>query len=92
MPLQADSTVNYVTGKSVSRASTDDLGVDSPYNTYKYRGLPPGPICNPGISVIQAAIYPTKNNYLYFLTTPDGEVIYNETHDGHVADKTKYYK
>jgi len=91
MPLQADSTINYVTGKSVSRAEATDLNIDSPYNTYKYKGLPPGPICNPGMSAIQAAVYPTKNSYLYFLTTPDGQVIYNETHDGHVAAKAKYY-
>ena len=67
MPLQADSTVNYVTGKSVSRASATDLDADSPYNTYKYRGLPPGPICNPSVSAIKAAIYPTKNNYFLVL-------------------------
>jgi len=91
MALQADSTVNYATGKSVSRASSDDLTVDSPYNTYKYRGLPPGPICNPSISAIQAAVYPTENDFLYFLTTPNGEVIYNITHDGHITDKAKYY-
>lgn len=91
MALQADSTVNYATGKSVSRASAGDLQKDSPYNTYKYRGLPPGPICNPSMSAILAAIYPQENNYLYFLTTPDGKVIYNVTHDGHVADKAKYY-
>ena len=92
MPLQADSTVNYVTGKDSSRASAKDLEIDSPYNTYKYRGLPPGPISNPGISSILAAIYPSSNNYLYFLTTPDGQVIYNETHDQHVIDKAKYYR
>ena len=92
IPLQADSTVNYVTGKGVSRASAEDLEIDSPYNTYKYRGLPPGPICNPGLSSIMAAIYPTSNPYLYFLTTPDGKVIYSKTYEEHVAAKLKYYK
>ena len=92
MALQADSTVNYATGKNQSRSSTTDLEVDSPYNTYKYKGLPPGPISNPGMSAILAAIYPEPNPYYYFLTTPDGQVIYNETHDGHVADKAKYYR
>lgn len=91
MPLQADSTVNYASGKSVTQASADDLKIDSPYNTYKYKGLPPGPICNPGLSAIEAAIYPTKNDYWYFLTTPDGKVIYSKTHDEHVAAKAKYY-
>ncbi len=92
MPLQVDSTVNYVTGKGVTRASGVDLQVDSPYNTYKYKGLPPGPICNPGLSAIEAAIYPNKNPYWYFLTTPDGKVIYSMTHDEHVKAKAKYYR
>jgi len=89
--LQADSTVNYVTGKSVSRASASDLEVESLYNTYQHRGLPPGPISNPSLSSIISAIYPTPNTYLYFLTTPSGEVIYNETFEGHVEDKNRYY-
>jgi len=92
MPLQADSTVNYVTGKGITRSSAADIQIDSPYNTYKYKGLPPGPICNPGLDAIKAAIYPLKNDYWYFLTTPDGTVIYSKTHDEHVAAKAKYYK
>ncbi|MDD2807097.1 MAG: endolytic transglycosylase MltG [Patescibacteria group bacterium] len=92
MPLQVDSTVNYVTGQSKSRSSAIDLKFDSPYNTYLYKGLPPGPIDNPGLSSITAAIYPQSNPYYFFLTTPDGEVIYSKTHDEHVAAKAKYYK
>ncbi len=92
MPLQADSTVNYVTGKGITRSSAVDIQVDSPYNTYKYKGLPPGPICNPGLEAIKAAIYPQANPYWYFLTTPDGQVIYSKTHEEHVAAKAKYYK
>lgn len=91
MPLQVDSTVNYVTGQSKSRSSAVDLKFDSPYNTYMYKGLPPGPIDNPGLSSITAAIYPTANPYYFFLTTPDGQVIYSKTHDEHVAAKAKYY-
>lgn len=89
--LQADSTVNYATGKSTPRASAADLQIESEYNTYKYRGLPPGPIANPSLGAILAAIYPDPNPYYYFLTTPSGEVIYNVDFDGHVADKNKYY-
>ena len=89
--LQADSTVNYATGKSVSRATAEDLKIDSPYNTYKYKGLPPGPISNPGISAIRAAIYPSRNSYWYFLTTPEGKVIYSKTFEEHKAAKAKYY-
>lgn len=91
IPLQTDSTVNYVTGKSDSRASAEDLKVDSAYNTYKYKGLPPGPICNPGLAAIMAAIYPSKNSYWYFLTTPDGKVIYSKNFEEHKAAKAKYY-
>lgn len=90
--LQADSTVNYVSGKSDPRASGVDLQIDSPYNTYQVRGLPPGPIDNPGMSSITAAVYPKSNPYYYFLTTPEGKAIYSVTHDQHVAAKAKYYK
>lgn len=90
MGLQADSTVNYITGKKNSRSSLDDISLDNPYNTYKYRGLPPGPIGNPGLEAIKAAIYPSKTEYLYFLTTPTGEVIYGKTFNEHVKAKQKY--
>ena len=91
IPLQADSTVNYITKKKTPRASAEDLKIDSPYNTYKYRGLPPGPISNPGETSLQAAIYPTSNPYYYFLTTPEGEAIFNITLDAHNEDKRRYY-
>lgn len=90
MPLQADSTVNYITGKYTTRASATDLQIDSPYNTYKYPGLPAGPIGNPGLSAIRAAIYPKPNNYWYFLTTNDGKVIYARNFEEHKANKAKY--
>ncbi len=92
MPLQADSTVNYVTGKSDPAASYADIKIDSPWNTYKNQGLPLGPICNPGIDAIKAAIYPKPNSYWYFLTTPEGEVIYGKTLDEHNKNKAKYLK
>lgn len=92
MPLQADSTVNYITGKSVARAGAEDIDIDSPYNTYKYKGLPKGPIGNPGLSAIQAAIYPKQNNYWYFLTADDGKVIYSKNFSEHKANKIKYLK
>ncbi|MAF13944.1 MAG: hypothetical protein CMI53_03555 [Parcubacteria group bacterium] len=89
--LQADSTVNYASGASNARSSAKDLEIDSLYNTYKYRGLPPGPITNPSLSSILAAVYPEKNPYWYFLTTPKGEAIYNVTFEEHIEDKNKYY-
>lgn len=92
MALQSDATVNYVTGAGRAQPTYKDLGVSSPFNTYKQRGLPLGPICNSGIIAIKAAIYPMPNNYLYFLTTMEGEVIYSKTYDEHLANKAKYLK
>ena len=92
MGLQADSTINYITGKSDSAVQGGDLSIDSPYNTYKYKGLPPGPISNPGLSAIEAVIYPTSNDYWYFLTTSDGRVIYSKTYTEHLAAKAKYLR
>lgn len=92
MALQADSTVNYVTGKSDTAVSLEDSRVDSPYNTYQNLGLPPGPISNPGMNAILAVLNPTDSDYLYFLTTDEGEVIYAKTFDEHVANKYQYLK
>ncbi|MBI4215419.1 MAG: endolytic transglycosylase MltG [Parcubacteria group bacterium] len=83
MPLQADSTINYFTQKGADRASYDDIAVDNPYNTYKYIGLPPGPISNPGLDAIKAAIFPEKNPYYFFLTSRDGTVYYAKTFEEH---------
>jgi UPF0755 protein len=89
--LQSDATVNYVTGQGRAQPTYKDLEVDSPYNTYKYRGLTPGPISNPGISSIEAVIYPTSNPYYYFLTTlDDGTVIYGRTYEEHLNNKARY--
>ncbi len=89
--LQSDATINYITGKGMSQPSYDDLKIDSPYNTYKYRGLPPGPISNSGLKSIEAVIYPTPNPYYYFLTTlDDGTVIYSKTYEEHLKNKAKY--
>ncbi len=88
--LQSDATVNFITGKGLTQPTAADLSIDSPYNTYKYRGLPPGPIANPGLDSIEAVIYPTKNDYYYFLTTKEGKVIYSRTYEEHLANKKKY--
>ncbi len=88
--LQADSTVNFITGKGMAQALYSDLAIDSPYNTYKYAGLPPGPISNPGLDAIQAAIWPDETPYYYFLTTPDGKTIYSKTYEDHLKNRAKY--
>lgn len=92
MALQSDATVTYITKKKDPSASAEDLKIDSPYNTYKYRGLPPGPISNPSLSSIIAAIEPTSSDYLYFLTKPDGTAVFAKTFEEHVANKNKYLK
>lgn len=93
MALQSDATLSYIYNDNKPVHSGNELNIDSPYNTYKYPGLIPGPICNPGIAAIKAAIYPTETNYLYFLTTLDGsQIYYAETHDEHVRNKYKYLK
>lgn len=90
MPLQSDATVNYVTGKGTTRPSFGDLAVESPYNTYKHYGLPPGPIGNPGLSSILAVVNPEPNPYYYFLTTPEGDAIFGVTLEEHTANRAKY--
>jgi len=90
MPLQSDATVNYVTGGNALQATLSDTQIDSPYNTYRVKGLPPGPICNPGLSSIQAVLHPQENGYLFFLTTRDEKVIYSKTFEEHVRNKQKY--
>ncbi|MBI5369762.1 endolytic transglycosylase MltG [Candidatus Uhrbacteria bacterium] len=92
MALQADATVNYVTGKSDPAISLKDQQVDSPYNTYQHLGLPPGPISNPGMNAIKAVLNPVDSDDLYYLTTPDGQVIYAKTFNEHVANKYRYMR
>ena len=90
MPLQIDATVNYVTGKSDPAVAIKDTKLDSPYNTYKYKGLPKGPISNPGLDSLTAAIYPTATKFWFYLT--DGRTIFSETFEQHVAAKAKYLR
>jgi len=93
MPLQSDATVNYITQKNTPSASAQDIEINSPYNTYKYKGLPPGPIANPSLSSILAALYPTKTDYMYFFhKQPGGEPVYSKTFEEHIANEKKYLK
>lgn len=91
MALQADPTVNYITEKITDRPTYEDIETDSFFNTYKYPGLPPGPICNPGLDSIMAAIYPEKNDYMFFLNTPEGDMIFSKTLAEHVKNREKYF-
>ena len=90
MPLQVDAVFGYIFDRDTYSPSFEDLKVDSPYNTYTHKGLPPGPISNPGLESIYAALYPTKTNYLYYLTGKDTLMHYARTYAEHVANQTKY--
>ncbi|MFA6519395.1 MAG: endolytic transglycosylase MltG [Candidatus Paceibacterota bacterium] len=90
MPLQVDAVFGYIYGRDTYSPSYADLKVDSPYNTYIHKGLPPGPICNPGIESLDAALHPTKTDYLYYLTGNDGLMHYATTYAGHQANQRKY--
>lgn len=91
MPLQSCATVAYVLGQEKKQYSIADTQTLSPYNTYLNKGLPPGPIDNPGMNSISAAIYPTKTDYNYFLSDPaTGKTIFSKTLEEHAANKAKY--
>lgn len=90
MPLQVDATISYITGKNTRKISIRDTKIDSPYNTYKYKGLPQGPISNPGMESILAAIYPQKSQYLYYLSTKEGQTIFSKTFEEHKAAKKRF--
>lgn len=90
MPLQTDPTVLYSQGKHKERVTYKDLEVDSPYNTYKNKGLTPGPISNAGTMSMEAALHPAKTDYLYFLAAGDGTVYFSSTLEEHNSLKAKY--
>jgi UPF0755 protein len=92
MPLQVDSTLGYVTGKASSELTSADLKMDSPYNTYTNKGLPPTPIANPGIETITAAVTPTTTPYLYYLSDKNGVIHYAATFADHIKNREKYLK
>ena len=92
MPLQIDATIIYLTNKRTTRISLEELKIDSPYNTYLYRGLPIGPISNPGFDSIKAAIYPKETEFLFYLSTPEGETIFSKNLMEHNTAKAKYLK
>ena len=77
--MQADPTIQYVLPGKPRRLFNKDLEIDSPYNTYKYGGLPLGPINNPGIEALKAAIAPDDTDYLYFVSNGEGRHIFSRT-------------
>lgn len=88
MPLQIDASVHYALENPKAELSLADLKVDSPYNTYEHEGLPPGPICSPGLRSMQAAIEPAQTNYLYYVLKSDGrEHFFTNDYDEFLAWK-----
>ena len=90
MRLQADPTIQYIISGEPRRLYYKDLRIKSPYNTYLNSGLPPGPIGNPGMRAILAALYPQNAPYLYFVAKGNGYHYFNSTMEEHIAAKRKY--
>lgn len=90
MPLQSDATLTYILNVRKRQYSFQDTRVESPYNTYLHRGLPPGPVSNPGLVSLKSSIYPEESEYLYFLNNPDtGETFFARTLDEHNINKAR---
>ncbi len=87
--LEACSTVQYVSGERKEKLLNEDIALDTPYNTYIYTGLPPSPICNPGIAAIEAALYPEDGKLYFFVVTGDrdGRHNFSETYQEHLKHK-----
>lgn len=102
MPLQADPTVQFALALDPARRARDgywkrdltiqDLAVDSPYNTYRVTGLPPGPICSPGLGALRAVAMPAEVDYLYFVARPDGSHAFARTLAEHNANVARYQR
>lgn len=90
--LQSCATVNYITGKNEPAVSDKDKAINSLFNTYKYPGLPLGPISNPGLDAIKAAIYLESNDYWYFMAGKDGVTRYAKTLYEHNVNVAKYLR
>ena len=87
--LQVDSTIQYLLKERKKKLTDKDLEIDSPYNTYKNPGLPIGPICNPGLTAIEAALEPNKTNYYYFMLGKDGTTHFFDTEASFLAFKAE---
>ena len=90
MPLQVDAVFPYIIGVNSLQLTQKQLKTDSPYNTYLHKGLPPGPIANPGMDALLAAMTPTKTNYVFSLSALHGNFHYCVTYACHLANQRKY--
>ena len=92
MRLQVDAVFPYIIGKNTFDLTTEDLFYESPYNTYRHEGLPPGPIANPSRDAIEAALYPQSSPFWFYLSDLLGKMHYATNHDDHVRNKNRYLK
>ncbi len=92
IPLQVDATLTYILGKTSAEMTVDDLALDSPFNTYTNKGLPPSPIANPGLMAIEAVLNPIATEYLFYLTGNDGNFYYARTFDEHKRNKERFLR
>lgn len=92
MKLQADPTVQYLMKNGWKRLTYQDLTIDSPYNTYRYYGLPPAPINNPGANAIMAALYPEKHDYFFFVADGKGRHKFAKNYSEHLRNVREYRK
>ncbi len=92
MALQVDATFKYILGKESRDLTVADLKIDSPFNTYTNKGLPPSPICNPGLKSIMAALEPETSPYIYYLHSSDGNVYFAKNFEEHKKNKANYLK
>lgn len=90
--LDIDATTRYGLNKPTGALTQQDLDSDSPYNTRKVKGLPPGPIGNPGLSSLMAAIYPEDSEYLFYLSAPDGTTYFAKTNEEHERNKSEHLR
>jgi UPF0755 protein len=92
MNLQIDASIQYMLGAPREQLTNDDLEIDSPYNLYLYKGLPPGPICSPRMASVEAALYPGENDYLYYVLDPalNGMHRFSVGYDEFLANKAAY--
>jgi UPF0755 protein len=88
--LEVDATVLYALGEHKAVATYQDLKVDSPYNTYLHAGLPPGPIANPGLGAIRAALRPARTEFFFYVARPDGSHAFSRTLSEHLANVRRY--
>lgn len=91
--LESCATLAYILGENKDQYSYEDTRIDSAYNTYRNKGLPPSPIANPGLNAIKAAVYPEYTDYNYFLTDPEtSNTVFSKTFEEHKKNKLKYLK